>query len=70
MKYKISSATFLFIAVLLTSFFAQISNSRSRAESLKNLPNAELELEAADQVQELNEHSLKNFEIPTGSENE
>ncbi len=71
MKYKISSAAFLFLGTLVVTLFLQVSPSRSSANlngADQALPNAELEIEAVDQVQEINEHNFKNFDIPTSTE--
>lgn len=73
MKYKTSTAALLFFGVLIATLFLQVAQSRSSSRSQIDgsdqiFPSAELELESVDQVQEINEHNFKNFEIHSGSE--
>ena len=55
----------------MVTLFLQVSASQSRADlngADQISPNAGLEIEAVDQVQEINEHNFKNFEIPTSTD--
>ncbi len=61
---KMGSAVMLFFGVLVATLFLQISqvHSKTAGEALQ-IPDAELELESLDQVQEINEHNFKTYEI-------
>ena len=62
-----SSAALLFFGALFATIFLQNSPSQSKtsasSESQSLRPNAELELDSLDQVQEINEHNFKIYEI-------
>ena len=74
--YKMSTAALLFFAVLVATLFLQVSNlnsqARARATWLNDSdpfrPDAGLELESLDQVQEINEHNFKFYEINRSEE--
>ncbi len=69
-----SSAALLFFGVLVVTIFLQISPVNSQAQMKASLgaelfiPDAGLELESLDQVQEINEHSFRFYEINPSEE--
>ncbi len=74
--YKMSTAAFLFFAVLLATVFLQVSPFNSQLHARTSTlsvfdqfrPDASLELESLEQVNEINEHSLKFYEINPSEE--
>ena len=70
--YKMSSAVLLFFGVLVVTVFLQISAFHSQAQTNTDLdhlrPDAGLELDSLDQVQEINEHNFKTYEIHQSDE--